>query len=107
LLETFTQFNEDFQKDIFDFIIQQTILYKQDWPYEADVNLLRLIMKVTDIADKDSCAILASSIFATNSRIWLYRFLYSNSVKYQLKFCLSIVSFFSLFKMFYNFSIGF
>jgi hypothetical protein len=97
LLETFTQFNEDFQKDIFDFIIQQTILYKQDWPYEADVNLLRLIMKVTDIADKDSCAILASSIFATNSRIWIYRFLYSNSVKILISlFCFIFMILFCL-----------
>ncbi|CAF1111288.1 unnamed protein product [Rotaria sordida] len=29
--------------------------------------------------DHDSCAILASLIFAANCRIWLYRFLYSNS----------------------------
>ncbi|CAF1327016.1 unnamed protein product [Adineta steineri] len=78
LLEIFTQFDEQLQKDIFDFISQQTNLQKQDWPYEADVNLLRLIMKVIDLANHDSCAILASSIFAFNSRIWLYRFLYSN-----------------------------
>ena len=58
-----------------------TILHKQDWPYEADANLLRLIMKVIDLANHDSCAILASSIFASNSRIWLYRFLYSNAVQ--------------------------
>ncbi len=107
LLETFSQFDDQIQKDIFDFIIQQTFLQKQDWPYEADVNLLRLIMKVTEIADKDSCATLASSIFATNSRIWIYRFLYSNSVK--IFFCFVYIFFFlySLFKMFYNFLIDF
>ena len=82
LLETFTQFDHHLEKDIFDFLTQQIVLQTQDWPYEADVNLLRLIMKVTDVAERDSCAVLASSIFASNSRIWLYRFLYSNSVKY-------------------------
>ncbi|CAF4013359.1 unnamed protein product [Rotaria magnacalcarata] len=41
-----------------------------DWPYEVDVNFLRLIMKLVD---------LASSIFTVNSRLWLYRFLFSNS----------------------------
>jgi hypothetical protein len=43
-------------------------------------------MKVIDLADHDSCATLASSIFAVNSRIWLYRFLYSNSVKIFMRF---------------------
>ncbi|CAF0977060.1 unnamed protein product [Rotaria sordida] len=80
LLETFSQFDEQVQKDVFDFIIQQIHLQKQQWPYEADINLLRLIMKVIDLANHDSCAILANSIFALNSRIWLYRFLYSNSL---------------------------
>jgi hypothetical protein len=80
LLETFSQFDDQIQKDIFDFIIQQTVLQKQDWPYKADVNLLRLIVKVTEIADKDSCATLASSIFPTNSLIWIYRFLTMKSI---------------------------
>lgn len=93
LLETFSQFDEHVEKDIFDFITQQTVLCKQDWPYEADVNLLRLIMKVTEIADRDSCDLLASSIFATNSRIWIYRFLYSNSVKYFPFFSPKLFSF--------------
>ncbi len=86
LLETITQFDDQLENDIFDFLTQQTVLQTQDWPYEADVNLLRLIMKVTDITNRDSCAVLASSIFASNSRIWLYRFLYSNSVKYIFDF---------------------
>ncbi|CAF0981896.1 unnamed protein product [Adineta ricciae] len=80
LLEMFTQFHEKLQSEIFDFIIQQTILQKQDWPYEADVNLLRLIMKIIDLVDHNSCADLAHSIFASQSRLWLYRFLYSNSL---------------------------
>ncbi|CAF5191610.1 unnamed protein product, partial [Rotaria magnacalcarata] len=79
LVETFSQFDEQLKNEIFDFIIEQTHLHTQSWPYEADVNLLRLIMKVIDIADHDSCAKLASSIFAAKSRLWLYRFLYSNS----------------------------
>ena len=81
LLETFSQFDGQLGKDIFDFITQQTVLRTQNWPYEADVNLLRLIVKVTDLATKDSCAVLAGEIFASNSRIWLYRFLYSNAVE--------------------------
>ncbi|CAF1366668.1 unnamed protein product [Rotaria sordida] len=60
LLETFTQFDEQLEKDIFDFVIQQTILHRQDWPYEADANLLRLILKIIDLADHFSCAILAN-----------------------------------------------
>ncbi|CAF3645050.1 unnamed protein product [Rotaria socialis] len=80
LLETFSQFDEQLKNEIFDFIIEQTHLHTQSWPYEADVNLLRLIMKVIDIADHDSCAKLASSIFAAQSRLWLYRFLYSNAL---------------------------
>ncbi|CAF1498219.1 unnamed protein product [Rotaria sordida] len=43
------------------------------------VALYSLILKVIHLADHDSCAILASSIFAANCRICLYRFLYSNS----------------------------
>ena len=97
LLETFSQFEEQLQNDIFDYIIQQTRLHTQDWPYEADANLLRLIMKVIDLADHDACAKLACSIFAANSRIWLYRFLYSNSVNYFLLFSLLFVESFSLF----------
>ncbi|CAF3344595.1 unnamed protein product [Rotaria sp. Silwood1] len=71
LLGTFAQFDEQLEKDIFDFVIQQTILHTQDWPYEVDANLFRLILNVIDLADHDSCVILASSIFAANSRIWL------------------------------------
>ncbi|CAF4699167.1 unnamed protein product, partial [Rotaria sp. Silwood2] len=71
LLETFAQFDEQLEKDIFDFVIQQTILHRQDLPYEVDANLFRLILNVIDLADHDSCVILASSIFAANSRIWL------------------------------------
>jgi hypothetical protein len=82
LLETFAQFDDQLQKDIFGFLNQQIILNTQDWPYEADVNFIRLIMKVIDITDHDSCATLASSLFVPKSRIWIYRFLYSNSVKY-------------------------
>ncbi|CAF1394688.1 unnamed protein product, partial [Rotaria magnacalcarata] len=59
LLEVFSQFDEQLQNDIFDFIIQQTRLHTQDWPYEADVNFLRLIMKIVDLSDHDSCAKLA------------------------------------------------
>ncbi|CAF3012933.1 unnamed protein product [Rotaria sp. Silwood2] len=51
LLETFTQFDEQLEKDIFDFVIQQTILHRQDWPYEADANLLRLVLNIIDLAD--------------------------------------------------------
>ncbi|CAF2516058.1 unnamed protein product [Rotaria sp. Silwood2] len=51
LLETFTQFDEQLEKYIFDFVIQQTILHRQDWPYEADANLLRLILNIIDLAD--------------------------------------------------------
>ncbi|UJR15815.1 hypothetical protein I4U23_002744 [Adineta vaga] len=80
LLEIFTQFTEDLENKIFDFIIQQTLLQKQNWPYEADVNFLRLIMKVIDLADQNSCAKLTNSIFASNSRLWRYRFLYSNAL---------------------------
>ena len=106
LLEMFTQFHEKLQSEIFDFIIQQNTLQKQDWPYEADGNLLRLIMKIIDLVDHNSCADLAHSIFASQSRLWLYRFLYSNSVKLiscvlnerNLSSCLFV---FSLFKMFY------
>ena len=71
LLETFAQYDESLLRDIFHFIIQQTTLKAQDWPYEADANLLRLIMKVIETADHDSCASLAGSIFARNSRLWL------------------------------------
>jgi len=80
LLETIKQFDEHLQNDIFQFVIQQIELTKQNWPYEADANLLKLIIKITDLTDRDSCARLASSIFAANSRIWSYRFFYSNSV---------------------------
>ena len=45
LLETFAQFDEQLQKEIFDFIIQQTILHKQDWPYEAD-SILGIYWKI-------------------------------------------------------------
>ena len=93
LLETFTELDEQFQKDIFDFIIAQLTLHEQNWPYEADANLLRLIMKVVDLIDHDSCVILASSIFASNSRIWLYRFLYSNSVNYEFVIFFIYISF--------------
>ncbi|CAF2755408.1 unnamed protein product [Rotaria sp. Silwood2] len=51
LLETFTQFDEQLEKDIFDFVIQQTILHRQDWPYEADANVLRLVLNIIDLAD--------------------------------------------------------
>ncbi|CAF4836356.1 unnamed protein product, partial [Rotaria sp. Silwood1] len=59
LLGTFAQFDEQLEKDIFDFVIQQTILHTQDWPYEVDANLFRLILNVIDLADHDSCVILA------------------------------------------------
>ncbi|CAF3955136.1 unnamed protein product [Rotaria magnacalcarata] len=36
-------------------------------------------MKVVDFTNHNSCAKLASSIVAVNSRLWLYRFLHSNS----------------------------
>lgn len=89
-METFAQFDEQLGKNILDFITQQTVLRTQKWPYEADANLLRLIMKVTDLATKDSCAVLASEIFAGNSRIWFYRFLYSNAVEDLFRGILSI-----------------
>lgn len=84
LLEAFPRLDEQLQTEIFDFIIEQTHLNTQNWPYESDSNLLRLIMKVIDLSDHDSCSSLASSIFASKSRIWLYRFLHSNSVNYDL-----------------------
>ncbi|CAF2162875.1 unnamed protein product [Rotaria magnacalcarata] len=58
LLDVFSQFDEQLQNDIFDFIIQQTLV---------------------DFTNHNSCAKLASSIVAVNSRLWLYRFLHSNS----------------------------
>lgn len=80
LLEVFNQFDEHLQRDIFTFVVQQISLDKQTWSYEADMNLLRLVMKVIDLANPESCASLATAIFAAHSRIWLYRFLYSNAV---------------------------
>jgi hypothetical protein len=81
LMEVFRQLDEPFQQDVFTFLSQQTALHSQNWPYEADTNLLRLILKVIDLANHDACALLASSLFTYRSRLWSYRFLHSNAVE--------------------------
>ncbi|CAM4845297.1 unnamed protein product [Rotaria magnacalcarata] len=79
--QQFELHGNDDDDDIGAFTDKIAALYRlKNWPYEADVNFLRLIMKIVDLSDHDSCAKLASSIFAVNSRLWLYRFLYSNSL---------------------------
>ena len=80
LLETFTKIDEPFQEAVFNYLIEQTKLNEQKWPYEADANLLRLIGKVLDMINHESCAQLVGAIFAPPSRLWSYRFLHSNSV---------------------------
>ena len=79
-MEVFRQLEDPFQQDIFTFLTQQTALHEQNWPYEADTNLLRLILKVIDLTNHDACAVLASSLFVHRSRLWSYRFLHSNAV---------------------------
>ncbi|CAF4066814.1 unnamed protein product [Rotaria sordida] len=74
----------DFQKQLLIDAFRHSILNEHEIlcltsHIQPDANLLRLILKIIHLADHDSCAILASLIFAANCRIWLYRFLYSNS----------------------------
>jgi hypothetical protein len=80
LMETFRQIDDSLQNDIFNYLIQQTKLDEQKWPYESDAHLLRLILKVIDLVNHDACASLASAILSVDSRLWSYRFLYSNAV---------------------------
>lgn len=85
LFENFQKLDEHFQDNIFDFVIEQTKIFDQKWPYEADGNLLRFIFKLVELISHESCAKLTAEIFAPRSRLWSYRFFHSNSVKIMTK----------------------